>query len=415
MPPESLPATGISPDEIRATIAGRVFWCWLKPPIDRLFAQRRQEEFSHLVYVGWPLLALLWVAIGAGARLLFPVELAGPDGPTWWRWQGGLGAALVVPILLLHLRAFHPHYQKVIFIAGSLTLGLAVLGTHIVDNARLAQVNSYVALLIISILVLALRLSLFVSGLTSLAGIALGVGGVLWLERTVDWSMLAWFGLGSLLVMLFVGAVIERQERISFMQGLLLEHESGERQRLNRELERLAQQDALTHLANRRHFDAVLVQEWERLRREGKPMAVLFIDVDYFKPYNDTYGHAAGDECLAVIGEVLARAARRPGDLAARYGGEEFVVVLPGTDTEGAREVAERIQQDVRALSLSHEGSSVASHVTVSIGVAAQVPGPGDAAQSVLDAADKAVYAAKRRGRNRVVLHQELPAAEAAT
>lgn len=409
MPESPLSAhAGLSPEDIRETIAGRVFWCRLKPPVDRLFAQRRQEEFSHLVYVGWPLLALLWIAIGAGARLLFPGELAGPDGVNWWRWLWAMGAGLVWPIALLHLRAVHPHYQKVIFMAGALLLGVAVLGVHLIDNVRLAQMNSYVALLIISILVLPLRLTLAVSALTSLTGIALGVAATLWLGRSVDWAMLCWYGLGSLLVMLFVGAVIERQERISFLQGLLLAHESAERQRLNLELERLAQQDSLTGLANRRHFDHSLAREWERLRRENRSMAVLFIDVDFFKPYNDTYGHAAGDDCLERVGKALATAARRPGDLVARYGGEEFVVLLPGTELAGAREVAERILQEVDALALPHAGSQVASHVTVSIGVAVRLPSAGEPPQVLLDAADKAVYAAKRAGRHRVVLQQEL-------
>ncbi|MCC2637205.1 MAG: diguanylate cyclase [Moraxellaceae bacterium] len=408
MSPDSPSAVSLNPDEIRATIAGRVFWCWLKPPIDQLFAQRRQEEFSHLVYVGWPLLALLWVCIGAGGRMLFPQELNGPDGVLWWRWLGAMGAALVLPILLLHLPTFQRHYQKVIFVAGSVVLAIAVLGTHLLDNPRLTQMNSYVALLIISILVLPLRLSLIVSSLTSLTGIFVGVGIVLLLGRPVDWAMMAWYCLGSLLVMVFVGAVIERQERISFLQGLLLEHESSERQRLNLALERLAQQDGLTHLANRRHFDETLLREWERLRRENRPMALLFIDVDFFKPYNDTYGHAAGDECLAALGVVLQHAARRPGDLAARYGGEEFVIILPGTDVAGAREVAERILQDVDALALPHAGSQAAAHVTVSIGLAARLPQPGEAPQALLDAADKAVYAAKRGGRHRIVIHQDL-------
>ncbi|MES2917447.1 MAG: diguanylate cyclase [Pseudomonadota bacterium] len=408
--PETSLATpaGLSPEDIRDSIAGRVLWCRLKPPVDQLFARRRQEEFSHLVYVGWPLLALLWIFIGAGGRLLFPGELEGPDGVNWWRWQWAMGAGLIAPIALLHLRAVQLHYQKVIFVAGSLLLGLAVLGVHLIDNVRLAQMNSYVALLIISILVLPLRLTLLMSTLTSLSGIALGVAATLWLGRAVDWPMLSWYGLGSLLVMVFVGAVIERQERISFLQGLLLEHESAERQRLNLALERLAQQDALTGLANRRHFDESLLREWERLRREQRPMAALFIDVDFFKPYNDTYGHAAGDDCLAAMGKVLATAARRPGDLAARYGGEEFVILLPGTELAGAREVAERILLDVDALALPHAGSQVAPHVTVSIGVAARLPGPGESPQQVLDAADKAVYAAKRAGRHRIMLAPEL-------
>jgi diguanylate cyclase (GGDEF)-like protein len=411
-PAPSPPPSGLNPDEIRDTIAGRVFWCWLKPPISQLFAQRRQEEFSHLVYVGWPLLALLWVCIGAGGRLLFADELTGADGVLWWRWLAAMGASLVVPIALLHLPSFHRHYQKVIFLAGSAVLAIAMLGTQLLDNPRLMQINTYVSLLIISILVLALRLSLVVSTLTSLTGISLAIGTVLLLGRPVDWSMLVWYCLGSLLVMVFVGAVIERQERISFLQGLLLEHESAERARLNQELERLAHQDGLTHLANRRHFDETLAREWERLRREGRSMAVLFIDVDCFKPYNDTYGHAAGDECLTAIAGVLQLAARRPGDLAARYGGEEFVVILPGTELAGAREVAERILADVDKLRIPHAASQVAGHVTISLGLAVRVPQAGEAVQGLLEAADKAVYAAKRGGRHRVVVHQDaaLPA-----
>lgn len=408
MSPDSPPAVSVNPDEIRATIAGRVFWCWLKPPIDQLFAQRRQEEFSHLVYVGWPLLVLLWAFVGMGGLLFFSAELRGSDGVLWWRWLGAMGASMAVPIVLLHLPTFQRHYQKVIFVAGSVALALTILGTHFMESPRLNQVNSYVTLLLINVLVLPLRLSLLVSSLTALTGILAGIGVVLLLGYAVDWEMMAWYGLGSLLVTLFVGAVVERQERISFLQGLLLEHESSERQRLNLALERLAQQDGLTHLANRRHFDETLLREWERLRRESRPMALLFIDVDYFKPYNDTYGHAAGDECLSALGAVLQHAARRPGDLAARYGGEEFVIILPGTDVAGAYEVAERILQDVDALALPHAGSQAASHVTVSIGLAARLPQPGEAPQALLDAADKAVYAAKRGGRHRIVVHRDL-------
>jgi len=360
------------------------------------------------VYVGWPLLALLWIAIGAGGRLLFGHELVGADGVLWWRWLAAMGGALVVPVALLHLPAFQRHYQKVIYVTGSIVLAIAVLGTQLLESQRLMQINSYVALLIISILVLALRLSLIVSSLASLTGVALAVAAVLLLGKPVDWAMLVWYCLGSLLVMVAVGVVIERQERISFLQGLLLEHESAERARLNQALERLAHQDGLTHLANRRHFDETLAREWERLRREGRPMAVLFMDVDYFKPYNDTYGHAAGDECLTAIGAVLQHAARRPGDLAARYGGEEFVIILPGTDVAGAREVAERVLADVDGLRIPHGASPVADHVTVSVGLAVRVPQAGESAQVVLEAADKAVYAAKRGGRHRVMEHQDL-------
>lgn len=406
MPPESPPA--INPDDIRKALDGRVFWCRLVAPVDQLFLRRRQEDFANLLRIGWPLLVMMLVAIGAVGRLLFPQELTGSDGVLWWRGLAAEALAIAIPILLLHLPLLLPHYQRVILVFGALTLAIPVLGTQIFDSTRLMQVNSYVALLVISILVLALRLSLLMSALASLLGIGLAVGVMLTLGKTVDWPMLSWACLGSLVVMLFVGAVVERQERISFLQGLLLEYESGERERLNLQLERLAHQDGLTHLANRRHFDQTLVREWDRLRREGRPMAVLFIDVDYFKPFNDTYGHAMGDECLAAVAAVLQQAARRPGDLAARYGGEEFVVLLPGTDVAGAREVAERTLAEVDRLNIPHAASQVTDHVTVSIGLAVRVPQGSESAQALLEMADKAVYTAKRSGRHRVVVHEDL-------
>jgi diguanylate cyclase (GGDEF)-like protein len=215
--------------------------------------------------------------------------------------------------------------------------------------------------------------------------------------------MVTWLFGGSLAVTLFISAILERQERISFLQGMLLAHEGRERERLNRELERLAHQDALSGLANRRHFDAIMAREWERLRREERPLALLFIDVDHFKLFNDTYGHGLGDDCLARVGGVLADAARRPGDLAARYGGEEFVVLLPDTDAGGAREVAERILQCVDDLAIPHAASTVSGHVTVSIGMAVRLPDTAATASDLLQQADAALYAAKHAGRHRIV------------
>jgi diguanylate cyclase (GGDEF)-like protein len=203
-------------------------------------------------------------------------------------------------------------------------------------------------------------------------------------------------------VSVFVAWVLERQERVSFLKSVLLAHESQERERLNRELENIARRDALTGLANRRCFDETLVREWERSQRAARELALLFIDVDHFKRYNDTYGHSAGDACLAEVAGAIARSLGRPADLASRYGGEEFVVLLPDTDVAGAREVAERIREDVDALRLAHAASPTADHVTVSIGLTACIPRTG-LAQALVDAADSALYAAKHAGRHCIV------------
>lgn len=394
--------------EIRRILGKRILWCRLPSAVKGLFFSRRLAEFDMLVRQFWPLLLIMVAGVGVlGWSSFGGNDLQSRDGNIWWQVMllqfvclSGFMAIVRHPRLL-------PHYQGLIVVAGSLNLALIVLGVIIIDNVRLAQSLSYVSMLIITIQVLALRLSLWASGLCGVLGITLAVlwAALVW-GRAPDWSMLLWSTLGSLVVTLFVGAIQERMERISFLQGLLLEHEAHERERLNGVLEQLAHQDALSGLANRRHFDLMLEQEWDRLRREHASLAVLFIDVDHFKRYNDTYGHVAGDACLTEVGRALAAAAWRPGDVVARYGGEEFVVLLPATDIGGASEVAERILAGVDLLAIPHASSDVSGHVTVSIGLAVAIPDAEGSAQGLLEKADRALYAAKHAGRHRVVMHQ---------
>jgi diguanylate cyclase (GGDEF)-like protein/PAS domain S-box-containing protein len=173
---------------------------------------------------------------------------------------------------------------------------------------------------------------------------------------------------------------------------------------LNLRLKELARMDGLTGLANRRSFDEAIDAEYRRSLRNGTPLALLLIDVDHFKAFNDTYGHPEGDDCLKAVAGVLTAALNRPGDLATRYGGEEFAAILPDTDAEGARRIAESIRVAVRDLNIAHQGSP-GSVVTVSVGVSA-FPGGGaeGSVESLVQEADTALYAAKAAGRDRVVM-----------
>lgn len=166
----------------------------------------------------------------------------------------------------------------------------------------------------------------------------------------------------------------------------------------------LAEADALTGLANRRGFDRVLAQEWLRAQREQTPIALVIIDVDYFKRFNDRYGHPAGDLCLRQVAALLAGAARRPADLATRLGGEEFALLLPGTDAAGAAHLAWELRAALIALGIPH-ADGLGGGVTLSAGVAAQYPAPVDyGTAALIEAADRALYRAKSEGRDRVAV-----------
>jgi diguanylate cyclase (GGDEF)-like protein len=174
-----------------------------------------------------------------------------------------------------------------------------------------------------------------------------------------------------------------------------------ELQVLNSKLETLSLTDALTGIANRRHFDEVLEQEWARAQRIGSPLALAILDVDWFKPYNDHYGHPVGDACLRQIAQTLAATVCRSSDLVARYGGEEFVFLAPMTDAAGAQAMARKVVQAVAAQALPHEVSPL-GHVSVSVGVVSLLPSADSNPQMLLQHADAALYQAKKQGRNRV-------------
>jgi diguanylate cyclase (GGDEF)-like protein len=168
----------------------------------------------------------------------------------------------------------------------------------------------------------------------------------------------------------------------------------------NEKLELLSSLDGLTGLFNRRYFDDNLLKEWKQASRDNTPLSLLIVDIDYFKNYNDCYGHLEGDICLRKVAQSLYEALLRPTDIVARYGGEEFTAILPNTGSDGAIKVAQRMMKYVVQLDIVHKASSAAEMVTVSIGASSVFPTGKLAVTSLLDRADKALYEAKEQGRN---------------
>lgn len=191
-------------------------------------------------------------------------------------------------------------------------------------------------------------------------------------------------------------------------QHALLEHRVIERTqelaKANEELSHISTSDSLTQLPNRRRFDEVLKLEFERAKRTGSPLSLVMLDIDFFKRYNDTYGHVRGDECLFAVAQAISGAFARSVDMAARYGGEEFAVILPETDMAGALAMAERLRERIASLGIAHGTSDVADHVTASLGVATLLANGNTSAGDLVQRADEQLYLAKSRGRNKVAV-----------
>lgn len=199
-------------------------------------------------------------------------------------------------------------------------------------------------------------------------------------------------------------AVLNQRVRRLIQQAQLQQQQALLQQQLqeaNLALQRLATTDSLTGLANRRRFDEYLAQEWRRMAREQKPLSLLLCDVDFFKLYNDTYGHRAGDLCLQDVAQAINDIVKRSSDLAARYGGEEFAIILSNTDENGATVVAESICTKIRELKIAHSSSKIGEHVTLSLGIATVVPRLPASLELFFTAADAALYRAKEEGRDR--------------
>lgn len=171
----------------------------------------------------------------------------------------------------------------------------------------------------------------------------------------------------------------------------------------NQKLEKLSQTDSLTGIFNRSVFDRVIKIEWDRCKRHDLPLSLIMIDIDFFKAFNDNYGHQAGDDCLKQVAEVLSNCARRSSDIVARYGGEEFAIILPHMEKENVLKYAERLRKKVEQLTIPHRYSSISEHLTISLGVHTDIPSNATSIEKFIKTADKALYEAKK-GRNNIVV-----------
>lgn len=346
----------------------------------------RERTLPYVRAALWISLVIVALFIGEGA-----LRTSGAAG-----WSLALlpavlfAAVLLVTIIAGHVKSQGGVYRALVNItAATATLG-AVLW-NLATPAPDAQLGFAAIPVAVAFVYFALGLLLRTASLLALgAAVVYGIGA--WLTGLAP-EVLA----NNVVVLLLASAIcgiggymLEHTLRTGYLEGQLL----GE----------MVDRDGLTGLFNRRAFDRYLDQAWSIARRQRAPLSLLLVDIDHFKLYNDRHGHQAGDDCLQRVAASVSGVARRPLDLAARYGGEEFVVILYGSEHGSAGQLAATLVDRVRKLRIPHDGSEVASVVTVSVGVATVFPAETDRSpQGVIQLADRCLYRAKREGRNRVV------------
>ena len=372
-----------------------------RPDIEQCFLAKRTLEFSQIFRIASSLWSLLFIVILIGTYLNFP-EILVDDNYTIWQSTFVFTALSVVGLsVCAYITKTHLviHHYIIAPLATLLLYQLLVCSVAYPDGQHNIYA-SYNIILAMVIAIFSLRLlwqktTLMISCSCLMAGATLFINH--WQLPTLQF--LHAFVLVAI-VLLSISFFVERRERLGFLHEILVAITSHELARINLHLGTIAREDALSGLANRRAFDDSLETEWDRARREEQPLSLLFIDIDHFKLYNDTYGHAAGDDCLRQLGQTMKKTLLRPADMIARYGGEEFVIILPSTDAMGAEEVAERVIRAIDVLAIPHKRSLVAFHVTASIGIYTILPHEQHSISILLENADAALYKAKTAGRH---------------
>jgi len=315
------------------------------------------------------------------------------------------GIAVVLVAVCIRFKALDRYHIWYVAVGSAIALIALTIGPSFYSDDALQQQSSYFMIYVLLIIYGVANLRLVQA--SAIGGCSLVVSfAILYATgNTHEVGALLQYGVMANLVGCGNAYVLEVRDRRLFLQSRLLELEKRQLNRLSERMVQLAREDGLTGLANRRHFNDTFMVEWERARRERQPLALIFVDVDHFKAYNDNHGHLEGDRALVAVAAAMKPLARRAGDLAARYGGEEFVLLLPNTTSEGANDVAQELLSLVDSRQIPHKASSVGRFLSVSIGVASIVPDVHLAPSQLIDLADAALYAAKESGRHQIVVN----------
>ncbi|MCY6386624.1 GGDEF domain-containing protein [Acinetobacter baumannii] len=378
---------------------------WFPKQLETIYRFQYQNGAAYEFRYRAPIILILYLFLSFGIYQVLPTEQV----LSWLSYYSWVGIIVLIAWILSFIKKLNQWFDYYVGIGSSAAVAITFILINVLENGQDNVLFHAAMMYAIVIIYGAVGMRFYTAIIAGWVGGLIGILVSTYLNGDIDWTFLnRTYTFSSFLGMTLAYAT-DRQHRENYLQNCMIELNRIELMQQAQQLSLLSQQDALTGLANRRYLDETLDNEWRRALRHETPLTIMMVDIDFFKPYNDSLGHLKGDQCLKDIATAISSIAARSGDLVARYGGEEFLLLFPMTNAQQAKIQAERLMNAIKKIAIVHPCSSVSPYVTISVGVATTIPRLNDSFSAFVSRADHALYQAKTNGRNQyqIALNEE--------
>lgn len=378
---------------------------WFPKQLETIYRFQYQNCAAYEFRYRAPIILILYLFLSFGIYQVLPTEQV----LFWLSYYSWVGIIVLIAWILSFIKKLNQWFDYYVGIGSSAAVAITFILINVLENGQDNVLFHAAMMYAIVIIYGAVGMRFYTAIIAGWVGGLIGILVSTYLNGDIDWTFLnRTYTFSSFLGMTLAYAT-DRQHRENYLQNCMIELNRIELMQQAQQLSLLSQQDALTGLANRRYLDETLDNEWRRALRHETPLTIMMVDIDFFKPYNDSLGHLKGDQCLKDIATAISSIAARSGDLVARYGGEEFLLLFPMTNAQQAKIQAERLMNAIKKIAIVHPCSSVSPYVTISVGVATTIPRLNDSISAFVSRADHALYQAKTNGRNQyqIALNEE--------
>ncbi|MEP7451301.1 GGDEF domain-containing protein [Acinetobacter baumannii] len=378
---------------------------WFPKQLETIYRFQYQNGAAYEFRYRAPIILILYLFLSFGIYQVLPTEQV----LSWLSYYSWVGIIVLIAWILSFIKKLNQWFDYYVGIGSSAAVAITFILINVLENGQDNVLFHAAMMCAIVIIYGAVGMRFYTAIIAGWVGGLIGILVSTYLNGDIDWTFLnRTYTFSSFLGMTLAYAT-DRQHRENYLQNCMIELNRIELMQQAQQLSLLSQQDALTGLANRRYLDETLDNEWRRALRHETPLTIMMVDIDFFKPYNDSLGHLKGDQCLKDIATAISSIAARSGDLVARYGGEEFLLLFPMTNAQQAKIQAERLMNAIKKIAIVHPCSSVSPYVTISVGVATTIPRLNDSISAFVSRADHALYQAKTNGRNQyqIALNEE--------